>query len=66
LVPGPVIMPGLSPSTRPMRPLGVSVVGKSGSIQGTVYTPKYLCCTSSRAASSAELPVHTMRPFSST
>src|SRR5205085_5910151 len=30
LVPGPVIMPGLSPSTRPTRSLGVAVVGKGG------------------------------------
>src|SRR5712692_2741215 len=34
LVPGPVIMPGLRPSTRPTRSLGVAVFGKSGSIQG--------------------------------
>src|SRR5215510_13713916 len=33
LVPGPVIMPGLSPSTRPTRSLTVAVFGKSGSIQ---------------------------------
>src|SRR5262249_49545721 len=30
------------------------------------YTPRYRCWTSSRATSSAEVPVHTMRPFSST
>src|SRR5712692_2328155 len=35
LVPGPVIMPGLRPSTRPTRSLGVAVRGKSGSIQLT-------------------------------
>src|SRR3989442_8991154 len=33
LVPGPVIHPGLSPSTRPTRSLGVAVRGKLGSIQ---------------------------------
>src|SRR3989442_2670612 len=33
-VPGPVIMPGLRPSTRPTRSVGVAVFGKSGSIQG--------------------------------
>src|SRR5712691_8373992 len=33
-VPGPVIMPGFNPSTRPTRSLGVSVFGKFGSIQG--------------------------------
>src|SRR4051812_26966134 len=33
LVPGPVIIPGLRPSTRPTRSLGVAVLGKSGSIQ---------------------------------
>src|SRR5438128_11249252 len=33
-VPGPVIMPGFKPSTRPTRSLGVSVFGKFGSIQG--------------------------------
>src|ERR1041385_7411246 len=33
LVPGPVIIPGFRPSTRPTRSEGVSVLGKSGSIQ---------------------------------
>src|SRR5215475_9642817 len=33
LVPGPVIMPGFKPSTRPTRSVGVAVVGKFGSIQ---------------------------------
>src|SRR2546425_10452239 len=32
LVPGPVIHPGLSPSTRPTRSLGVAVCGNLGSI----------------------------------
>src|ERR671930_3422 len=35
LVPGPVIMPGLSPSTRPTRPDTVALFGNSGSIQLT-------------------------------
>src|SRR4030095_4311138 len=33
LVPGPVIIPGLRPSTRPTMSLGVARFGKSGSIQ---------------------------------
>src|SRR4029453_13784464 len=33
LVPGPVIIPGLRPSTRPTMSLGVARLGKSGSIQ---------------------------------
>jgi hypothetical protein len=32
-VPGPVIIPGFSPSTRPTRELTVAVFGKFGSIQ---------------------------------
>src|SRR5262245_37992272 len=35
LVPGPVIIPGLSPRTRPTRSLGVAVVGNARSIQLT-------------------------------
>src|SRR5438132_4749764 len=35
LVPGPVIIPGLSPSTRPTRADGVAVFGNAGSIQLT-------------------------------
>src|SRR5207249_7552515 len=37
LVPGPVIMPGLSPSTRPTRSLGVAVVGKGAAISVRSY-----------------------------
>src|ERR1041384_1017184 len=32
-VPGPVIMPGFRPSTRPTRSVSVAVLGNSGSIQ---------------------------------
>src|SRR5712692_3222331 len=38
LVPGPVIMPGLRPRTRPTSSLGVAVFGKSGSIQGIGFS----------------------------
>src|SRR5881409_1342891 len=41
LVPGPVIMPGLSPSTRPTRSLGVAVVGNERSIQLTPRSLSY-------------------------
>src|SRR3989440_10582203 len=37
LVPGPVIMPGLSPSTRPTRSLGVAVVGKGAALSVRSY-----------------------------
>src|SRR5262245_13857792 len=37
LVPGPVILPGLSPSTRPTRSLGVAVVGKGAAISARSY-----------------------------
>src|SRR3989442_5786996 len=37
LVPGPVIMPGLSPSTRPTRSLGVAVVGNGAAIRPRSY-----------------------------
>src|SRR2546427_1231726 len=37
LVPGPVIMPGLSPSTRPTRSLGVAVVGNGAAIRLRSY-----------------------------
>src|SRR2546430_9014510 len=40
-VPGPVIMPGLSPSTRPTRSLGVAVVGNERSIQLTPRSLSY-------------------------
>src|SRR5262247_213947 len=50
LVPGPVIIPGLSPSTRPTRSLGVAVVGKFGSIQ-------LMVCLRSRDAEIAALDV---------
>src|SRR2546427_12353316 len=38
LVPGPVIIPGLSPSTRPTRSLGVAEVGNERSIQLTPWS----------------------------
>src|SRR5215470_19055909 len=41
LVPGPVIIPGLSPSTRPTRSLGVAVVGNDRSIQLTPCSLSY-------------------------
>src|SRR5215470_9028857 len=41
LVPGPVIMPGLSPRTRPTRSLGVAVVGNERSIQLTPRSLSY-------------------------
>src|SRR5436190_3138288 len=37
LVPGPVIMPGLRPSTRPTRSLGVAVVGNDAAISVRSY-----------------------------
>src|SRR5882724_3905461 len=37
LVPGPVIIPGLSPSTRPTSSLGVAVVGKGAAISVRSY-----------------------------
>src|SRR3989454_2298603 len=37
LVPGPVIIPGLSPSTRPTSSLGVAVVGKGAAISARSY-----------------------------
>src|SRR5712691_10633867 len=49
-VPGPVIMPGFNPNTRPTRSLGVSVFGKFGSIQGTV-------CPLQGSESDSKIPV---------
>src|SRR5712691_11383900 len=50
LVPGPVIMPGFNPNTRPTRSLGVSVFGKFGSIQVTV-------CPLQGSESDSKIPV---------
>src|SRR3989442_12041689 len=55
LVPGPVIMPGLSPSTRPTRSLGVAVVGNARSIQLTACSLSYAEVPVLNVCPSAEL-----------
>src|SRR5438093_647311 len=55
LVPGPVIIPGLSPSTRPTRSLGVAEVGNERSIQLTPRSLSYAEVSVPNVGSASEL-----------